>query len=146
MQTFLPYPDFKRSAECLDVKRLGQQRREVLALLSGGWRNHPASKMWQGYEQSLVQYGFAICSEWISRGYSDRCMAWIAEYFNKGIELTAPPWLDGPIHASHRANLLRKDPKHYSQFGWAEEPSDVYFWPSLNTEIRHSNAETRPTA
>ena len=26
MQTFLPYPDFKRSAEALDRQRLGKQR------------------------------------------------------------------------------------------------------------------------
>ena len=26
MQTFLPYPDFFRSAEVLDVRRLGKQR------------------------------------------------------------------------------------------------------------------------
>ena len=28
MQTFLPYPDFKKSAKCLDYKRLGKQRCE----------------------------------------------------------------------------------------------------------------------
>lgn len=33
MQTFLPYPDFKMSAECLDNKRLGKQRSECLIVL-----------------------------------------------------------------------------------------------------------------
>ena len=28
MQTFLPYPDFKQSAACLDYSRLGKQRVE----------------------------------------------------------------------------------------------------------------------
>ena len=33
MQTFLPDPDFARSARCLDRLRLGKQRVEVLQLL-----------------------------------------------------------------------------------------------------------------
>ena len=48
MQTFLPYPDFVASARCLDRRRLGKQRVEVLQLLrallvpGSGWANHPA--------------------------------------------------------------------------------------------------------
>ena len=34
MQTFLPYPDFKKSASCLDYKRLGKQRVEGLQILN----------------------------------------------------------------------------------------------------------------
>ena len=33
MQTFLPYPDFAKSAMCLDNKRLGKQRIECLQIL-----------------------------------------------------------------------------------------------------------------
>lgn len=33
MQTFLPYPDFNKSAQCLDDKRLGKQRAECLQIL-----------------------------------------------------------------------------------------------------------------
>lgn len=33
MQTFLPFPDFKQSAQCLDNKRLGKQRVECLQIL-----------------------------------------------------------------------------------------------------------------
>jgi hypothetical protein len=48
VQTFLPYADFRRSAEVLDPKRLGKQRVECLQVLRGltvptyGWRHHPA--------------------------------------------------------------------------------------------------------
>lgn len=51
MQTFLPYKSFAESAACLDNKRLGKQRVEVLQILkalhnpSYGWQNHPAVKM-----------------------------------------------------------------------------------------------------
>jgi len=37
VQTFLPYPDFKKSAECLDFRRLGKQR--VDQLLTKSWTN-----------------------------------------------------------------------------------------------------------
>ena len=33
MQTFLPFPDFKMSAQVLDYKRLGKQRVEALQIL-----------------------------------------------------------------------------------------------------------------
>jgi len=40
-----------------------------------------------------------------------------------------PVWIgDEELHASHRSNLLRKDPEHYGQFEW-EEPDDLeYVW------------------
>ena len=33
MQTFLPYPDFRQSAACLDYRRLGKQRVEGVQIL-----------------------------------------------------------------------------------------------------------------
>jgi len=33
VQTFLPYPDFKQSAACLDYRRLGKQRVEGVQIL-----------------------------------------------------------------------------------------------------------------
>jgi len=41
MQTFLPYPDFERSARVLDVKRLGEQRVECIQVLRGLVRKDP---------------------------------------------------------------------------------------------------------
>lgn len=59
MQTFLPYADFDESARALDPKRLGNQvYRECLTLIRGGWPNHPASRMWRGYECALACYGW----------------------------------------------------------------------------------------
>lgn len=80
MQTFLPYKSFSGSARCLDNKRLGKQRVEVLQILntltgkSTGWANHPATRMWRGYERALCAYGFAVCEEWYyDRGFRDTC-------------------------------------------------------------------------
>lgn len=129
MNTFLPYPDFARSAACLDSKRLGKQRVEVLVLLRGGWLHHPCSKMWRGYEAALSWYGLCICNEWLLRGFRDTCFGKICELCLPDVDLK-PPWLGREdFHASHRANLLRKDPAHYGQFGWSEEPARGYIWP-----------------
>jgi hypothetical protein len=134
MQTFLPYPHFAESAKTLDYRRLGKQRVEVLQLLKalregGGWSNHPAAKMWRGYEDALVYYGAVMCREWLNRGYKDTCLDKIQSFATKSV-ITEPPWLGGSdFHAAHRSNLLRKDPVHYGQFGWTE-PNDLpYIWP-----------------
>ena len=34
------------------------------------------------------------------------------------------------LHASHRSNLLKKDPEHYGQFGWSEPHDLAYVWPT----------------
>jgi len=138
MNTFLPYPDFVRSAQCLDYRRLGKQRVEAwqiyLALTKEnyGWKNHPIVKMWQNYERALLYYGLCICEEWISRGYKDT----MKEKFYKElietnkIEVTLnPDWLGNEkFHSAMRSNLLRKDKKHYSQFGWKEKDNLPYVW------------------
>ena len=43
-----------------------------------------------------------------------------------------PAWIDHPASISgFRSNLLRKDPKHYGQFGWTENSDLDYFWGGL---------------
>jgi hypothetical protein len=78
MQTFLPYQNFTKSAQCLDRQRLGKQRVEAWQILQAitnkdyGWQNHPAVKMWRGHPRLLSMYGLDICNEWhFARGYKD---------------------------------------------------------------------------
>lgn len=140
MQTFLPYPDFAKSAACLDNKRLGKQRVECLQILkaltepSYGWQNHPAVKMWRSSPSWLCLYAASVILEWRNRGFKDTCLEKL-HAIQRTHDLyryatTATMWLGSDsFHASHRSNLLRKDPAHYSQFGW-QEPSDLpYVWP-----------------
>ena len=75
MQTFLPYVyDFKQTARVLDNKRLNKQLlegRQIYAALTGrstGWVNHPATRMWAGHENMLVEYLEAIKNECDRRG------------------------------------------------------------------------------
>lgn len=134
MQTFVPYEDFTQIAECLDYRRLGKQRVECMQILNAlksgrGWSRHPAVLMWTGYEAALRKYQRAIILEWIRRGFRNTMTIPLT-----GGRVRMPDWWGGPIHATHRAALLYKDPNHYSQFGWIEEPKLDYFWPSIDGE------------
>lgn len=134
MQTFLPYPDFQESARVLDVKRLGKQRLECQALLkaiftNSGWINHPACRMWIGYEPALCYYHDAVIKEWISRGYNNT-MKLITTDDRSEFTYFPPKWMGNPkFHLSHRSNLMRKDAKYYSQYFGSDCPNDLpYEW------------------
>lgn len=139
MNTFLPYPSFRASAKVLDNKRLGKQRMEVwqiyLALTKKdyGWKNHPAVKMWKGFERALVDYGQSICIEWQSRGFKDQMLNRFVKAERKlslRNDFLLPSWLGCPgFHGSHRSNLLRKNPIYYGNFGWKESIDLPYIWP-----------------
>lgn len=151
MQTFLPFEDFYKSISCLDYQRLGKQRVEAFQLLivngdewalaerqwridqglmknsplKSGWVNHPAAIMWRGYDEALRLYLNTAIIEWVHRGYNNTMRK--APTSSK-IEM--PPWVGwSEFHASHRANLLRKNPTYYGQFGWKEDPGLPYIWP-----------------
>lgn len=122
MQTFLPYPDIIKSIRCLDNKRLGKQRVEaytILRTLSGlnsGWINHPAVKMWKGYETFLeLYYGFCVLL-WKDKGFKNNMI--ICDHsLNDFIKCKKPSWFGNKdFHDSHKSNLLRKFPEHYKQF------------------------------
>lgn len=145
MQTFLPYANLAKSAKCLDNKRLGKQRVEVLQILDalkngGRWRNHPAVKMWRDYEYYLAAYGVVVCKEWIKRGFKDTCLDKLKNryplLFDNLLSLLEcgegfkPYWLGyKQFHDSHKSNLLRKKPEWYGQFNWNVPNNLPYVWP-----------------
>jgi hypothetical protein len=157
MQTFLPYPDFDRTAEALDNRRLGKQRVEALQILRAltyptyGWKHHPAVLMWAGYEEALVAYAFAVCREWCRRGFSDTVVDTITrDAASAGLDRIRsqgelaeagqlPPWLgDEALHRSHRSALLRKDPESYRPL-FAEDRDDLpYHWPVRAADLRRA--------
>lgn len=144
MITFLPDPDFGRSALCLDPKRLGKQRLEAQQILDvllaaersrdlrGGRPDdpvrvgrllaltHPACAMWVGYEPALEVYLTYVINEWIRRGYES--VRWTG---STTIPLLTPNqlpwWLGDPrVHGRHRRVLKGKDPAYYRRFRWPE--------------------------
>lgn len=132
MQTFLPLADFRMSARVLDYRRLGKQRVEALQILNalrsgGGWSSHPASVMWRGCEAALEVYHDVMVREWVARGYKNTMTL-----FNRPMDAwSRVPWWfgDDAFHASHRSNLLRKNPEFYQWFRWSEGPDLPYVWP-----------------
>jgi hypothetical protein len=153
VQTFLPDPDFRRSAQLLDRRRLGKQRVEALQVLRGltvpgyGWRRHPAVRMWTGYEEAIVRYGLEICRVWREQGRQDTCAASLLEGLagvrpgpvREQDELAdageLPPWLgDEAFHLSHRSALVRKAPELYAGL-FPGVPDDLpYVWPRSDRE------------
>jgi Pyrimidine dimer DNA glycosylase len=100
---------------------------------SKGWINHPAVKMWAGFEECLADYWETIVNEWVSRGYVDNTLKEldrIAETYNfDPFNYSKPAWLGNTdFHLSHQSNLLRKDKEHYIQF--FDVPNNLeYIWP-----------------
>lgn len=115
MQTFLPYPDFEKSAHVLDDKRLNKQIVEtyqILRILCGlssgrGWRSHPAVNMWKTYECALYLYWSCCINEWVSR--SNFSKFYPLPVINN-CKLIMPYWFgDLDFHLSHQSNLVRKE-------------------------------------
>jgi hypothetical protein len=138
VQTFLPYPDFIRSAQVLDDKRLNRQRSETKQILNvvaglnptSNWRHHPAVKMWIGFPRPLALYGIAICCEHRRRGKKDSLKPWFRRMASQLRGSQLPSWFgSSEFHASHRSSLLLKNLEHYAQFGWTEQPAKGYVWP-----------------
>lgn len=155
MQTFLPYPDFRASANILDMKRLGKQRVEAYQILCCllnvrcmQWKNHPAVKMWVGHEYALVDYIICMCQEWIMCGYRDTVLAKTMALVNahmagkKTFSKERPRWVGNvEFHQSHQSNLIRKNAKYYrKRFMFA--PSNMpYIWPTQRS-VEHEASES----
>lgn len=154
MQTFVPYADFKRSAELLDDKRLGKQRVETLQIAQvllrlrwdntigaieeftpRGWSNHPAVLMWQGYERALLEYQRSVCEVWTARGFKDTCYLKTLGLVRRWHGGSIPPYLDPPwlgdarLHRSHQSNLIRKDGGYYGPLFPGVSADEPYVWP-----------------
>jgi len=137
VQIFLPYEDFKKSLRTLDNKRLGKQRVETYQIISAisrrpkldgtpykGWLNHPCTVMWKNHLPALKQYLNYSIMEWIERGFKNTMNF---EIVNE--EIVIPSFVGNErFHSSHRANLLKKEPDFYNQYGWIENPQDPYVW------------------
>lgn len=149
MQTFTCYFDHRRTAADLDTARLGKQRVEVIQILEAlrgdtdVYANHPAVRMWEGYEPALLLYGLAICYEWrVKRGYSDNVWHqleemsptyWDGRHPLENERYNAPPWArDTWVLRSHRSNLMRKVPHIYGPKYDGTPENMPYLWPVID--------------
>jgi len=143
VNTFLPYSNFRKIAKILDPKRLGKQRveaKQIINILDNstekkGWINHPAVKMWIGYEDALKYYYNTIVEEWIKRGYVNNMK------FYKLPNKISIPWFVKckALNLSHQASLIRKYPEYYKKIFIPSPPkkylSYTYIWPSNLTTM-----------
>jgi hypothetical protein len=166
MQTFLPYGrDFAANAACLDDRRLGKQRVETYQILrtlwgvSDGWKNHPAVRMWEGWEDVLVIYGLHVCHAWQLRGYKDtvadkitqaagpyfdgkhrrfdveRDSVWLRRDANSWWYSTwqyqsyLPPWIDDPRLAASHQANLYRKYPEYYIGYFGQVEPMDYWWP-----------------
>lgn len=151
MQTFLPLPDYRASADVLDLRRLGKQVIEAGQIMRAlfnpdyGWQSHPATRMWRGHPAALLHYTDQMHAEWQHRRHHPHAayanlLAWLTQ---RGVNLRKvrpgvgqpvafdfPAWHgNDAFHASHRSNLLRKVPDYYGKYGWTEPHDLPYVWP-----------------
>jgi hypothetical protein len=117
-----------------------------------GYMHHPAVKAWAGCEWTLFKYIGDCCRLWFWRNNPERLHKCYIQAFDiigdvgkmyvlrhpgdprdLYIDKKAVPcWLGNPaVHSAHRARLLAKDPEHYGQFGWTEEPITEFPWELL---------------
>lgn len=161
MQTFLPSKHWHECARVLDNKRLNKQILEgwqILMVLTEldpqgndrqpkGWRNHPAVKMWRGYEWTLAEYLEAMVTEWQKRGFKTTMGTKISNTLQAAMDKgkipvmynqQRPRWMKKSYYeqlaSTHRQALLTKNYEHYKQFNWPEDtgvpPTEYeYTWP-----------------
>ncbi len=147
MQTFLPEPSFIESAWALDRKRLlkqiveGNQILDTLIHNKKAWSNHPAVKMWRGYESALALYVWSCIVVADMHGYKvDKTGA---RWIQLNLELSFDPtmtdwWSDDRVFITHKHNLYLKDPEYYRGYEQEECPTCCerckYFWPTHTKE------------
>ncbi len=140
MQTFITDFDPEVTAKILDYKRLGKQRVEAVQILhtllglSEGWRNHPAVRMWRGYESFLChRYLTAMMTEWERRGYSNLKCGLHYDHLTQLIlktDVLQPHWFGAEVFTSHKSRLIQKDRGFYKPL-FPEVPEDLdYVWPA----------------
>jgi hypothetical protein len=103
------------------------------------WYNHPCTKMWRGYEDCLTYYYNECIYLWKQKHTNNMPMCLYSNVWGNfprwdliaaKEKIFYPPWFGNKeFHDSHKSNLLRKMPEHYSKFNW-QVPNDLpYIWP-----------------
>lgn len=140
MQTFITDFDLITSAFNLDMRRLGKQRVEAIQIarvllgLSDGWKNHPAVKMWKGYEGFLVRnYLTTHLMAWNQFGYSNekcyRHQEQLVQLLPVSSSEKMPNWVTKEFIESHRSNLIKKDYFYYKEKFPDTIENLPYIWP-----------------
>lgn len=150
MQTFLPYKGTLKSAMSLDKKRCWKQvieAKQIISILEcvintppGGidksipWRNHPAVKMWVGYEMTLKAYYNVFLD--VCKAIHKINTSYI-RYEVPSFDVLEKPWWLGneDFHRAMRSRLIEKDRNFYLPLFPNDEGYNdgKYWWPVMET-------------
>ena len=151
IQTWLPYPDFRKSAECLDMPELALQRLNVLELMeyyhdieqdsslpesyqTHDLDDHSIVKMWNGFQLQLCEYGLVCCDEYsVRKSKPDPIYEAIRFHLEcattEDAPFRKPNWFGDPdFHMSHQAELLRLNPDYYASYFKVDTEREL-IWP-----------------
>lgn len=134
----MPYANPIKTAKCLDSRRLNKQMIEVIQIISAntgiyvGWKipkyikNHPVTKMWENYENYLINYLDWLLSEYGHRTnklhkcyiiFLDIKEWYIENYGLSGYyDFTYIKHLTPEFCKFHQKKLYNKNPEYYKQF------------------------------
>jgi len=105
----------------------GVSRKKDGTTYRNGYGNNPCVKLYRDYGYWLhSHYTNELLCRFMRNSdnrvrHAMELQWWTSPVLNE--PYGSPPWLGHePLHSAYRAHLLSKDPGHYGQFGWAEEP------------------------
>jgi hypothetical protein len=90
--------------------------------------------MWKNFEEALMLYYDCCLLEWEKRGFKNIKLVYSSKIYSSKFPELPNWWKDERIFSSHRAALLYKNYKWYSQFNWKEKPELNYYWPLRKEE------------
>lgn len=153
IQTWMPLPNFKESAESLSDTDLAKQVADALRVieelheiplaeskLAPEYRTQEplvpveAARMWKGCEIQLCEYALEMAEEAsVRQGKKNQYMDAISEHLEwatgEDSFMGKPSWFgDIELHLSHQAALLRKDPDFY-RARFTADPEMSLRWP-----------------
>ena len=135
MRLALPYANFSVTAMVLSEDHLYwnlEAARWAMSATRGvliGYQHHPTVIAWQNWQLALGLLHDVHVREYLRRGHSYAHPSQVMELGEDVPPLPGyqpPPWLGKfKYHAEERMVLMQRDPEHYSQWGWTEEPGRV---------------------
>lgn len=138
MNTFLPRGR-NYLAGCRELDRVRQQKQLVevqqmhTALVTGlpvPILHHPATQMWRGLEQELLDYGLDCYEAWLERfpGRSHKSGEYICAHRVLGRE-NIVPWFVDVLMPYHQARLYVKDPYYYQHYADSDAALALSYYP-----------------
>lgn len=150
MQTWITDSNFLKSAKNLDKKRLHSQIYEGIHILASllncnnklinpkrSVKNHPAAKLWSGYENELFNYidiHMAVIDPCyiIKNNINTLNLLLLVDIgkFHINEQFVIPNWITPELIRVHRSVLIQKKPEYYRE-KWPDIPDNLemrYNW------------------